>query len=346
MGGLLKMPRPVTLFTGQWADLPLEEIAQKASEWGYQGLELACWGDHFEVPRVIDEEDYCQRKIDLLEKYDLQCFAISNHLAGQAVCDAIIDERHKGILPAYVWGDGKPEGVRKRAADEMKKTARAARKLAQVAGHDIVVNGFTGSPIWHLVYDFPPTSAEMIDAGYKEFADRWNPILDVFKEEGVKFGLEVHQGEIAFDLYTAQRAIDALDGREEFGFNFDPSHLHWQGVNPVEFIRAFPSRIYHVHVKDAIVTLDGRSGILASHMRFDDSRRGWNFRSPGRGGVNFEEIIRALNAANYGGPLSVEWEDCGMDREHGAAEAAKFVKEIEFEPSRRAFDAAFESEKR
>jgi sugar phosphate isomerase/epimerase len=337
------MPRPVTLFTGQGADLPLEEVAQKASQWGYQGIELACWGDHFEVGRAAAEEDYCQHKMDLLEKYDLQCWAISNHLAGQAVCDAIIDARHQRILPPHVWGDGKPDGVRKRAADEMKNTARGARRLAQVAGHDIVVNGFTGSPIWHMVYDFPPTSADEIAAGFREFADRWNPVLDVFKEESVKFALEVHPGEIAFDLFSAQRTLDALDQRPEFGFNFDPSHLHWQGVNPVEFIRAFAARIYHVHVKDAIVTLDGRSGILASHLRFGDARRGWDFRSPGRGGVNFEEIIRALNAADYAGPLSIEWEDCGMDREHGAAEAARFVREIDFEPSRRSFDAAFET---
>src|SRR5262249_31692532 len=114
------MPRPTTLFTGQWADLPLEEIAQRASEWDYDGLELACWGDHFEVARAVEEEDYCQKKIDILEKYDLHCWAISNHLAGQAVCDAIIDSRHQAILPAAVWGDGKAEGVRKRASDEMK----------------------------------------------------------------------------------------------------------------------------------------------------------------------------------------------------------------------------------
>jgi sugar phosphate isomerase/epimerase len=335
------MPRAITLFTGQWADLPLEEVAQKASEWGYDGLELACWGDHFEVPRAVEEEDYCQKKLDLLEKYDLGCWAISNHLAGQAVSDAIIDARHEAILPAYVWGDGKPEGVRKRAADEMKKTARAAHRLGRAAGHDIVVSGFTGSPIWHMVYNFPPTPVAAIDAGFQEFAQRWNPILDVFREETVKFALEVHPSEIAFDLVTAQKTLDALDQREEFGFNFDPSHLHWQGVNPVEFIRAFASRIYHVHVKDAIITLDGRSGILASHLPFGDTRRGWDFRSPGRGTVNFEEIVRALNAAAYAGPLSVEWEDSGMDREHGAAEAVRFVKELDFEPSRRSFDASF-----
>jgi sugar phosphate isomerase/epimerase len=183
----------------------------------------------------------------------------------------------------------------------------------------------------------------MIDAGFDLLAERWNPILDVFDECGVKFALEVHPTEIAFDAYSAERALKALDYREAFGFNFDPSHLIWQGVNPVEFIRMFPDRIYHVHVKDTKVTLNGgRSGILSSHLNFGDPRRGWDFRSPSRGDVNFEEIARALNECKYDGPLSVEWEDSGMDREFGAREAAAFVKKImEFEPSKRAFDAAF-----
>ncbi len=330
------MSRPVTLFTGQWADLPLEALAKKGRDFGYDGLELACWGDHFEVEKALNEPKYCSQRKDLLEKNDLQVYAISNHLVGQAVGD-VIDERHKAILPPHVWGDGKPAGVNGRAAEEMKNTARAAQKLGVS-----VVNGFTGSSIWHLLYSFPPVSSKMIDDGFQQFAERWNPILDVFAECGVRFALEVHPTEIAFDIYTAERALKAIGNREEFGFNFDPSHLLWQGIDPVEFLRAFPDRIYHVHVKDAITLLNGRSGILASHLNFGDPRRGWDFRSPGRGTVNFEEIIRALNQIGYNGPLSVEWEDTGMDREHGAREACEFVKKLDFTPSNVNFDAAFE----
>ena len=332
------MPRPITLFTGQWADLPLEQMAQKTQSFGYDGLELACWGDHFEVKKAIEDDAYCDQKRALLEKYQLQCHAISAHLVGQAVCDCV-DERHKAILPDYVWGDGDPEGVNARAAEELKNTARAAQRFG--VG---VVNGFTGSSIWHLTYSFPPVPESMIEAGFQQFADRFHPILDVFAECGVKFALEVHPTEIAFDLYTAERALEAIGHREEFGFNFDPSHLHWQGVDPVAFIRAFPDRIYHVHIKDAIVTLDGKAGILASHLNFGDPRRGWDFRSPGRGGVNFEEIIRALNEIGYNGPLSVEWEDSGMNREFGAKEACAFLRKLDFAPSERAFDSAFESD--
>jgi sugar phosphate isomerase/epimerase len=330
------MPRLVTLFTGQWADLTIEQMARKTKDFGYDGIELACWGDHFEVDKANADPGYCAAKRDLLDRFDLRCEAISAHLVGQAVCD-LIDERHKAILPPYVWGDGRPEGVNKRAAEELKATARAAQNF-----NVPVVNGFTGSSIWHLLYSFPPVPEKMIAEGFKLLADRFHPILDVFAECGVKFALEVHPTEIAFDLYTAERALAALDRRPEFGFNFDPSHLHWQGVDPVEFLRAFPDRIYHVHVKDAITTLDGRSGILASHLNFGDPRRGWDFRSPGRGTINFEEIIRTLNQIGYQGPLSVEWEDSGMDRDMGAKEACEFVRSKDFKPSLRAFDAAFE----
>ena len=332
------MPRPVTLCTGQWADLSTEDLARKCQGFGFDGMELACWGDHFEVAKAMAEDDYCEKKRALLEKYDQQVFAISAHLVGQAVLDKI-DVRHKAILPDYIYGDGDPDGINERAIEEMKQTARAAQRL----GVD-VVNGFTGSSIWHLLYSYPPIPPGVIDDGFKLLAERWNPILDVFGECGIKFALEVHPTEIAFDLYTAQRAIEALDGREEFGFNFDPSHLLWQGVDPVEFIRAFGDRIFHVHMKDAIVKLDGRNGILSSHLEFGDPRRGWDFRSLGRGGVNFEEIIRALNDVGYEGPLSVEWEDSGMNRDQGAQEACDFVRSIEITPSDIAFDAAFDKE--
>ena len=336
------MPRPVTLFTGQWADLPLETLAGKAAAFGFDGLELACWGDHFEVDKATAEGGgaYCTQQRAILKTHGLGCWAISNHLVGQAVCDPI-DPRHRAILPDRVWGDGEPEGVRTRAAEEMKQTARAAARLG--VG---VVNGFTGSSVWHKLYFFPPTDATEIDAGYDDFARRWGPILDVFRDVGVRFALEVHPTEIAYDIHTAERALEAIGHHESFGFNFDPSHLIWQGIDPARFIDRFADRIFHVHMKDAATTLDGESSILSSHLPFGDPRRGWDFRSVGRGGVNFESIIRSLNRAGYEGPLSVEWEDSAMDREHGAAESCEYVRSIDFAPSGRAFDASFDKETR
>jgi sugar phosphate isomerase/epimerase len=332
------MGRPVTLFTGQWADLPLETLAKKASDWGFDGLELACWGDHFEVDKALSDDGYARSRWDILERNNLKCFAISTHLVGQGVGDAFIDERHKSILPSRLWGDGDPEGVRQRCAEEVKNTARAAAQFGVK-----VVNGFTGSAIWHVLAMFPPVPPEMIEDGYKDFADRWNPILDVFDEVGVKFALEVHPGEIAYDFWTTKRALEAIGHRPAFGINFDPSHLYWQMVDPVAFIFEFADRIYHMHVKESIRVLDGRNGILSSHRFFGDPRRGWDFVSPGRGGVPFEQVFRALNKAGYQGPLSIEWEDNNMNRDQGAPEALAMVRRLDLVPSDVAFEAAFMS---
>ncbi len=334
------MARPVTLFTGQWADLPFETICEKAKSFGYDGLELACWGDHFEVDKALGDDSYVQGRWDTLNKYGLQCFAISTHLVGQCVCDDPIDDRHKGIIPSRIWGDGDPEGVRQRAAEEVKNTARAAAKFGVK-----IVNGFTGSKIWPVLAMFPPVPPSMIEAGYKDFADRWNPIIDVFDEVGIKFALEVHPSEIAYDFWTAGKVLEAIGRRPGFGFNFDPSHLYWQMVDPVAFVYEYADRIYHMHVKESIRVLDGRNGILGSHLFFGDHRRGWDFVSPGRGGVPFERIFRALNAVGYEGPLSVEWEDNGMNRDQGAPEALQMCKRLDLTPSGVAFDAAFSSNK-
>ncbi len=341
------MARPVTLFTGQWADLSIKDLAPLVKQMGYDGVELACWGDHFDVDQAAASKTYCRDLWALLTANGLNCFAISSHLVGQAVCD-LIDERHKAILSPAMWGDGKPEGVRRRAAKSMIKTAKAARnffdaKPADLPARPAVVNGFTGSSIWQAVYAFPPTSQAYIEAGFQDFAARWLPILDAFDAADVNFALEVHPTEIAFDIASAQRALDAVKGHKRFGFNYDPSHLGYQGVDYVKFIRTFGCRIFHAHVKDAWWGHgDGTVGVFGGHVDFGTASRYWDFRSPGRGDTRFEDIIVAMNDVGYQGPLSVEWEDSRMDRVHGGTEACAFVRKLDFAPSKLAFDAAFD----
>jgi sugar phosphate isomerase/epimerase len=330
------MPRPVTLFTGQWADLPIEDLAAKAGDWGFDGLELACWGDHFEVEKALADEGYCRSRQEILERNHLNVLAIGAHLVGQAVCDRI-DARHKAILPPEIYGDGEQEGVRTRAAERMKDTARAASRLGVRQ-----VNGFTGSPIWHLIYSFPPNDFDEIERGYEDFAERWSAIMDVFDAEGVRFGLEVHPTEIAYDFVTTRKALDAIDNREAFGINLDPSHFAHQHLDTAQFALEFADRIYHVHVKDSRKRLDGRRSILGSHLNFGEEARGWDFVSPGHGDVDFEDFFRALNRIGYQGPLSIEWEDSGMDRDWGAPDALAFVRRTDFSPSEIAFDAAMQ----
>jgi sugar phosphate isomerase/epimerase len=310
------MARPVTLFTGQWADLSLDQLAAKCGEWEFDGLELACWGDHFDVAEALSDSSYIAGRREILERHGLNCWAIGNHLVGQAVCDPI-DSRHAGVLPPEVWGDGEPEGVRQRAAERMKDTARAAAQLGVE-----VVTGFTGSSVWHMLYSFPPN----------DFA------------EVVRFALEVHPTEIAYDFVTTRKTLAAIDHREGFGINFDPSHFEHQFLDSAAFVTEFADRIYHVHVKDSIRHLDGRSSILGGHLNFGEAGRGWDFVSPGHGDVDFEALLRALNRIGYQGPLSIEWEDSGMDRDWGAPDALAFVRASDFAPSTLAFDAAFARE--
>jgi sugar phosphate isomerase/epimerase len=340
------MARPVTLFTGQWADLSFDDLCRKAAQFGYDGVELACWGDHFEVEKALKDRNYCKGRWEILQAHGLKAFAISNHLVGQAVCDRI-DERHKSILPKSVWGDGDPEGVRKRAARAMIDTAKACRKFIDSApadtGYPAVVNGFTGSSIWHSVYAFPPTDQKYWQKGFDDFAKRWTPILDAFDDVDVNFALEVHPTEIAFDIASAQRALAAIKQHPRFGFNYDPSHLGYQAVDYVKFIRTFGKRIFHVHMKDAWWGKgDGTVGVFGGHTSFADPARYWDFRSVGRGDIDFEQVIVALNDIGYQGPLSVEWEDSRMDRDHGATESCSFVKRLDFKPSAIAFDAQFD----
>ena len=330
------MSRPVTIFSGQWADLPFEKFCGMVKSFGYDGIEIASWGDHLDLKKAATDPKYVEDRKAILKKYGLKTWAISVHLAGQCVGDNW-DPRLNGFAPPNLAG--KPEEIRKWAIQEVKYAAAAAKNLGVK-----VITGFMGSPIWAYWYSFPQTTDKMVDDAFKQIVKLWTPIFDEFDKNGVKFALEVHPTEIAFDYYTAERLLKEFKNRKTLGFNFDPSHLLWHGVTPHIFLRDFASKIYHVHMKDAAVTLDGKAGILGSHIAFGDTRRGWNFRSLGHGDVDFENIIRELNAMNYKGPLSVEWEDSGMDREYGAKEACEFVRTVDFSPSTVAFDKALKSD--
>ena len=330
------MARKVTLFTGQWADLPFEELCAKVKSFGYDGVEIACWGDHMDPARGSTNMAYIENRKSILAEQGLGCWAISGHLPGQCVGD-LWDPRLDGFAPAQY--SGQPEKIRQWAIDEMKRIGQTAKNMGVK-----VVTGFMGSSVWRYWYSFPQTTEKMIDDAFKEIVRLWSPIFDDYDKLGIKFALEVHPTEIAFDYYTAERLLKEFDYRPTLGFNFDPSHLLWQGVCPHIFLRDFRERIYHVHMKDSAVTLDGKAGILGSHISFGDTRRGWNFRSLGHGDVDFENIIRELNAMDYQGPLSVEWEDSGMEREYGAKEACEFVRKIDFAPSAVAFDEALKKD--
>ena len=328
--------RPITLFTGQYADIPFDEMCKTASGMGYEGLELATWGNHVNAKKAAEDPGYVKEIKDTLKKNNLKSWAISAHLSGQLVGD-VYDRRHNGFAASSVADD--PKAMREWAVQEVRYTIQAAKNLGLKT-----ITGFMGSPIWNYWYSFPQTTEDMIEEGFSTIVERWTPLLDEMDKNGILFALEVHPTEIAFDYYTFEKLLKVFDFRKTLGMNFDPSHLLWQGIKPHLMIRALPDRVYHVHIKDASVTLDGLNGILGSHIEFGDTRRGWNFRSPGRGQVDFSSVIRELNQIGYEGPLSVEWEDSGMDRIRGASEACEFVKKINISPAAAAFDEAMKSE--
>ncbi|MCL2211072.1 MAG: sugar phosphate isomerase/epimerase [Treponema sp.] len=330
------MSRPITLFSGQWADMPFEKFCEKAKSFGYEGIEIACLGDHLDLKKAATDAKYVEERKNILKNFGLKVFAIGTHLIGQCVGDNP-DPRIAALIPQ---GAGtKPDEIRKWAAQEMKYAAVAAKNLGVK-----IVTGFMGNPIWAYWYSIPQVTEQMITDAYAQIIKAWTPIFDDFDKNGIKYALEVHPAQIAFDYYTAERLLKEFKNRKTLGFNLDPSHLVWQGVSPALFIRDFHRQLLHVHMKDTAVTLDGKSSILGSFLNFGDVRRGWNFRSPGHGDVDFENFIRELNAINYKGPLSVEWEDSGMNREVGAKEACEFVKNINFSPTDTAADDTAKTE--
>lgn len=329
------MKRPITICSGQFGDMPLEDLCRAMKEIGYDGFEFATQA-HVSVDGIVNDPEYRRNWLKTLEKYDVRIGALSAHLTGQCVGDNW-DPRLDNFAPGPVKGN--PEAIRTWAIQDMKTTARAAEILGVK-----VVTCFLGSPIWAYWYSFPQTTPEMIEAGYQRIKELWSPIFDVYDACGVRLALEVHPTEIAFDYYSTQRLLETLEYRPTLGINFDPSHLLWQGVDPAMFLHDFSKYVYHVHMKDVKLNqVDGRTGILGSHIEFGDTRRRWNFVSLGHGNVDFDAIIRELNQMGYHGPLCVEWEDSGMERMAGAAEAYEFVKRINFEPSTVSFDAALKN---
>ena len=327
--------RKLGLMSAQFADMPLESLCQKMNEMGYTAIELACLGDHFNVGEAAVNQSYCNEKLALLKKYGLECKVISGHLIGQCVGD-FYDSRLDNFAPVEFAGS--KEGIRTWAIEEMKRLAKAAANMGVP-----VVSFFTGSSIWRYIYSFPQAAQEQIEQGYEEVYQLWTPIMDVYDKYGVKLALEVHPTEIAFDYYTTQRLLEKFKHRPTLGLTFDPSHLLWQHVNPTVFLRDFMPYVYNVHMKDVKLNLDGKAGVLGSHIEFGDTRRGWNFVSLGHGDIDFGAIVRELNQAKYIGNITIEWEDSGMDRMHGAKDALQNLQKFNFPSSELAFDKALSS---
>lgn len=307
----------IGIFTVLYNEKPLEEVAKYVSSLGYEMVELPAWpgNNHLDIGKILKGDTSAKK---MLRGYSLEISALNNALPGQMVLGPLDESTDE-------WAPSKdPQEKIKFGMEQMKKAAQAASELEVP-----VVNGFVGSSVWDKWYIFPPKNEQMYERGWQVFAERWGKILDHFKRYGVKFAMEVHPTQIAYNIETAERALKELDYREEFGFNFDPSHLIWQLIDPVIFIKKFGKQIYHTHAKDAELQKDEvrRSGVIptGSWMRPD---RGFRFRVPGWGDVNWRRFITALVSVGYDYVLSFEHEDPVMSREDGCEKAIHYLKPL------------------
>ncbi len=314
----------IIIFSNGWTDTPLEDWFSRVNEWGYHGVELATWGEHFSVEQHLANPDYTPEIHELLQNNDLHQNILAVHRLGTAVGDHL-DERYQKLLPSFIWGSGKPIEVRDRAIEAMHMLIPVAKSLGVS-----LISGFMGSPIWHIVNGWPLASPDYIRQHLESLVELWQPILSEFQQNGLRFALEVHPGQIAFDWHSTEVILEAFSDFSCFGLTLDPSHLLWQGIDPVEFIRHFSKHIFHIHVKDVTLNLNGRQGILNGYLPATSAQRGWQFRSPGRGDIDWENLFRATREIPYDGLFSFEYGDADMDRDHAAGEAIDFIERFLF----------------
>jgi sugar phosphate isomerase/epimerase len=308
----------IGVFTALFQDRPLEEVLPRAADLGYETVELPAWRGNLHLDLDAALADGGRSLRDLIGRFGLGISAISNGREGHLVLGP-----HDWTVDRWAPVQGAEERIRY-GIERLKRTAQVAAVLGVP-----VITGFVGSPVWDKWYNYPATNEGAYKRAWELFAERVTPILDECARCGVRFALEVHPTEMAYNLETAECALEVLGQRPEFGFNFDPSHLVWQGIDPVVFIKRLGKRIYHAHAKDGEVQMDEvrRSGVLSggSWTRPD---RGFRFRVPGWGDVNWRRVMSALVSVGYDYILSFEHEDPIMSAEDGLEKAIAYLRPL------------------
>ncbi|MCJ7773102.1 MAG: sugar phosphate isomerase/epimerase [Desulfobacterales bacterium] len=304
------------MFTANYLDRPLEEVCKFVAEMGFEAVELPAFkgSTHLDVDDVIKNGNGKKIK-QMINSYGLEISALSNHPEGQI----ILGPFGKDTDAIY---EGTPEEKIKYGMARMKITAQAANEL-EVA----VVCGFIGCENFGRYFPWPYSKgwAEMEE----QFVERWGKVLDSFKEYGVKFAHEPHPNQLVYDIETAEKSIELMGNRPEWGFNFDPANLVYLGIDVENFIQAVGDRIYHVHAKDGEIVKHNvkRSGVLATGP-WDRIDRGFRFRIPGWGSVNWKAVITELTLVGYKHVLSYEHEDVIMSRQDGIEKTVEFLKPL------------------
>ena len=309
----------------------LEGLAQWAAALGYRALQIPC--NHpaiFDLRRAATSQTYCDEVLGLLKQHGLCISELSTHLEGQLVAvhpahDAAFDN----FAPASVRG--KREARTAWAMEQVRLAAAASQNLG-LRAHAT----FSGSLAWPYIYPWPPHNPQLMEEAFAELARRWQPLLDVYDHHGVDLCYELHPGEDLHDGVTFERFLAKVSHHPRCNILFDPSHLHLQHIDYLQFIDIYHARIRAFHVKDAEYQPNGRSGVYGGYQKWID--RAGRFRSPGDGQINFKSIFSKLAQYDYDGWAVLEWECCLKEAETGAREGAEFIRRHIIPVAQRAFD--------
>lgn len=309
----------------------LEAITKWAAGLGYKGVQIPTFDARlFDLDKAADSQTYCDEVKGICTDAGVEITELSTHLQGQLVAvNPAYDDVFDAFAPASVHGN--PQARQEWAVDQVTKTARVSRML----GLDASVS-FTGSLAFPFLYPWPQRPDGLIDEAFAELARRWKPILDVYDENGVDIGYEIHPGEDVFDGATYEMFLDALNGHTRARINYDPSHFLLQQMDYLAFIDIYHERICAYHVKDAEFNPDGRQGVYSGYQPW--LNRAGRFRSLGDGQVDFAGIFSKLAQHGYDSWAVLEWECCLKSPEQGAAEGAPFIAHHIIETTDKAFD--------
>jgi len=319
-------------FIGQQAPYSsLDGLAQWAAALGYKALQIPC--NHpsiFDLEKAASSQTYCDEVSGLLAQHGLVISELSTHLEGQLIAvHPAHDIAFDGFAPAEVRGNN---ARRTEWAIKTVKLAAAASANLGLQSHAT----FSGSLAWPYLYPWPPHNPQLLSEAFSELARRWGPVLDEYDRHGVDVCYEIHPGEDLHDGVTFERFLALLKNHPRCNILFDPSHLHLQHIDYLQFIDIYHSRIKAFHVKDAEYVTNGRSGVYGGYQRWID--RAGRFRSPGDGQINFNAIFSKLAQYDYDGWAVLEWECCLKDADTGAREGAEFIRKHIIPVAGRAFD--------
>lgn len=361
----------IGLVRGQFGNVPMEKWIKFLQETGFDGWEEASWElDLRKCDTEAGAAAYAKERVDLAKKHGLEIFTVAVHLQGQALGDepsaktlqftggeavqAYKSWRDKGNSPPrtdpYFVPDDVGKLIHSQALKDLQACVRLAGNLSKLLDRKVALPGFVGSPAhcWSHWFLFPPLPGEI--AGHKIpdvrqvslelLAERFAPVWDLCKQHGVTFDLECHPSERAMgDLESAGDYINFMckKGYEGVvGFNLDGSHLEWQNVCVVQFIREFHQYIHCAHVKGVWVAREHcRAGRLGGHRPMGHWANGWNFVTAGtaRDANSLEEIFIELNRVGFDGAVSIEWEDNDQEQHAGAKSALANCRRADNPPS-------------